>query len=343
MKIAGRFIGENQPPYIVAEMSNNHLRDIAKAKRMIEVAAECGADAIKIQTYTADSLTIDCQHPDFVIQDPLWRGKTYYQLYREIAMPIEWTALLFEHAREVGITLFSSPFDEAAVDLLQSLDAPVFKIASFEANDYPLVRKAAATGKPLIISTGVSSFHELSELLTNLQLPRDQVALLHCVSEYPANSRDMNLAALARLKKLGVQVGLSDHSLSNLAVIGSVALGATLIEKHFTLDRNDGGPDAAFSLEPQELKQLVKDARDAWEAIGSAAILDQPKRKGHQHARSIYVVADIAEGEIFTSRNLRVIRPGFGLPPRHLDDILGRVAKAPLARGTALQWHHLED
>ena len=343
MKIAGRLIAENQPPYIVAEMSNNHLRDLGKAKRMIEVAAECGADAIKIQTYTADSLTIDCQHPDFVIQDPLWRGKTYYQLYQEIAMPLEWTEVLFAHARAVGITLFSSPFDEAAVDLLQSLDAPAFKIASFEANDYPLVQKAASTGKPLIISTGVSSFDQTTELLTHLQLPRDRIALLHCVSEYPASTRDMNLAALARLKTLGVQVGLSDHSLGNLAVVGSVTLGATLIEKHFTLDRADGGPDAAFSLEPAELRQLVQEARAAWEAIGSAAILDQPKRKGHQHARSIYAVADIAEGELFTEENLRVIRPGFGLPPRQLQQILGKKAASALTRGTALQLHHLGE
>lgn len=343
MKIAGRLIAQDQPPYIVAEMSNNHLRDLDKAKRMIETAAECGADAIKIQTYTADSLTIDCQLPDFVIQDPLWRGKSYYQLYQEIAMPLEWTASLFEHARQVGITIFSSPFDEEAVELLQSLDAPCYKIASFEANDYPLVQKALSTGKPLIISTGVSSFTQLQELITTLQLPLDQVALLHCVSEYPARTCDMNLAALARLKELGAQVGLSDHSLGNLAVIGSIALGATLIEKHFTLDRADGGPDAAFSLEPAELRQLVHDARAAWETLGNAGILDQPKRKGHQHARSIYAVADIAEGEAFSRANIRVIRPGFGLPPKYLENILGKRAKSALSRGTALQAHHVGE
>ena len=343
MKIAGRLIAQDQPPYIVAEMSNNHLRDLDKAKRMIETAAECGADAIKIQTYTADSLTIDCQLPDFVIQDPLWRGKSYYQLYQEIAMPLEWTASLFEHARQVGITIFSSPFDEEAVELLQSLDAPCYKIASFEANDYPLVQKALSTGKPLIISTGVSSFTQLQELIATLRLPLDQVALLHCVSEYPARTCDMNLAALARLKELGAQVGLSDHSLGNLAVIGSIALGATLIEKHFTLDRADGGPDAAFSLEPAELRQLVHDARAAWETLGNAGILDQPKRKGHQHARSIYAVADIAEGEAFSRANIRVIRPGFGLPPKYLENILGKRAKSALSRGTALQAHHVGE
>jgi pseudaminic acid synthase len=343
MKIAGREISQNYPPYIIAEMSNNHLRDLDKAKKIIEIAAECGADAIKIQTYTADSLTIDCQRPDFVIQDPLWRGKTYYQLYQEIAMPLEWTGLLFEHAHQVGITIFSSPFDEQAVDLLESLGAPAYKIASFEANDISLVSRVLATGRPMIISTGVSTFAELEDLFRTLSLPKDNTALLHCVSEYPARTADFNLTALGRLKQLGVQVGLSDHSLSHLAAIGSVMLGATLIEKHFTLDRGDGGPDADFSLEPPELRQLVINAKDAWEALGNNSVLDQPKRKGHQHARSIYAVSDIAEGEQFNRKNIRVIRPGFGLQPALLPEILGRTARVALERGTAIQWLHIAE
>ena len=213
MEINGRLIGREHPPYIIAEMSNNHLRNFDKARQILTTAAQCGVDAVKIQTYTPDSLTIDCQKPDFVIQDPLWRGKTYYQLYQEIAMPLEWTEKLFRFAQELGITLFSSPFDESAAELLDSLNAPAYQIASFEANDWPLIRKVAATGKPIIISTGISTYTELSELLTEFSDCRERMALLHCLSAYPATCEMMNLHALQRLQQLGVEVGLSDHSL----------------------------------------------------------------------------------------------------------------------------------
>ena len=338
MEINGRLIGREHPPYIIAEMSNNHLRNFDKARQILTTAAQCGVDAVKIQTYTPDSLTIDCQKSDFVIQDPLWRGKTYYQLYQEIAMPLEWTEKLFRFARELGITLFSSPFDESAVELLDSLNAPAYKIASFEANDWPLIRKVAATGKPLIISTGISTYTELSELLTEFSDCRERMALLHCLSAYPATCEMMNLHALQRLQQLGVEVGLSDHSLPSLASVAAVALGATVIEKHFTLNRADGGPDAAFSLEPDELKELVQVTRQTWQALGDSSVLDNPKRAGTQHARSIYAIQDIAPGELLTTGNIRVIRPGFGLAPKHFQHVLGTRAKQAIERGTALDW-----
>jgi len=338
MEINGRQIGAEYPPYIIAEMSNNHLCDFEKAKKIMVAAAESGVDAIKIQTYTADSLTIDCQKPDFVIQDPLWRGQTYYQLYQSISMPLAWTEKLFSFARELGITLFSSPFDEASVDLLARLNAPAYKIASFEANDWPLIQKAAATGKPLIISTGTSTYAEIAELLRQDWLLPENIALLHCVSSYPANSSMMNLKAISRWQELGVTVGLSDHSIPPLASIAAVSLGACIIEKHFTLSRQDGGPDAEFSLEPDELKHLVNISKEAWLALGDAKVLDHEQRAGSQHKRSIYAVHDIAAGELFTPDNIRVIRPGFGLSPRYYAGLLGQAATQDIERGTALNW-----
>lgn len=338
MDINGRPIGCDHPPYIIAEMSNNHLCNFEKAKQIMVTAAACGVDAVKIQTYTPESLTIDCKKPDFVIQDDLWRGKTYYQLYQEIAMPLEWTEKLFKFAQELGITLFSSPFDEDSVELLASLNSPAYKIASFEANDWPLIQKAAATGKPLIISTGISTYADLEELLTEFNDCRQRIALLHCLSAYPATCDMMNLRALPRLQQLGVEVGLSDHSLQPLASIAAVAMGATIIEKHFTLSRGDGGPDAAFSLEPDELKALVVSSRQTWQALGDGGVLDNAKRAGSQHARSIYAIKDIDKGEPLTNENIRVIRPGFGLAPKHFRHLLGTQAKQAIERGTALDW-----
>lgn len=338
MKINGRLIGKNYPPYIIAEMSNNHLRDLDKAKKILETAAQCGVDAVKIQTYTPDSLTIDCNKPDFIIQDPLWRGKNYYQLYKEISMPLEWTEKLFTFAKQLGITIFSSPFDESAIDLLSALDAPAYKIASFEANDWPLIRKAANTGKPLIISTGISTYTDLTELLTEFNDCKERIALLHCLSSYPADCSMMNLNTISRLQQFGVEVGISDHSLPALASIAAVALGATIIEKHFTLSRADGGPDAAFSLEPEELKELVDSAHQTWKALGDSTVLDNSNRVGKQHARSIYAIKDINSGELLTEENIRVIRPGFGLAPKYLKQILGSKTNQPIERGTALDW-----
>jgi len=342
MEINGRQIGVEHPPYIIAEMSNNHLKNLAKAKQLLATAADCGVDAVKIQTYTADSLTIDCQKPDFIIQDPLWRGQSYYQLYKSISMPLEWTAELFDLAKKIGITIFSSPFDEAAVDLLHSLNAPAYKIASFEANDWPLIQKVSHTKKPIIISTGTSTFSEISELISQDWIDTSNIALLHCVSSYPANSSMMNLNAIDRLKQLQTIIGLSDHSLQPLASIIAIAKGASIIEKHFTLSRHDGGPDAKFSLEPGELKKLVAFTHQTWEALGNEGILDKNNRAGSQHKRSIYAVTHISKGERFSEMNVRVIRPGFGLAPRHYQEVLMHCASQDIERGTAISWEHIE-
>jgi N-acetylneuraminate synthase len=339
MHIDGREIGTDHPPYLIAEMSNNHLCNLDRAIAIIDAAVDAGADAVKIQTYTADSLTIDCDKADFIIQDPLWYGKSYYKLYQEIAMPLEWTQKIFTHAKKRGITLFSSPFDEQTIELLENLNCPAYKIASFEAQDKKLIQRIAQTKKPIIISSGVST---LLEMRTSLDLARAagarEIAVLHCVSSYPCSTADMNLKALIQLKALSTEIGLSDHSLSNLAAITSIALGASIIEKHLTLNRNDGGPDAAFSLEPNEFQTLVQDSRAAYEALGNANVLAMPKRKGFQHARSLYATRDIKAGTKLDDSNVRLIRPGFGLPPCDMEEVMGAKAKLDIERGTALKW-----
>ena len=344
MIINGQPIGKGHPPYIIAEMSNNHLQDFSIAVEIIDAAADAGADAIKIQTYTADSLTINCDKPDFVIQDPLWRGKTYYQLYSEIAMPISWTEKLFHHANQRGITLFSSPFDQESVELLETFNCPAYKIASFEAQDETLLQSIAATSKPIIISSGISSLIDIKKSLDALrQAGATDLALLHCISNYPSSVADMNLNCLNKLEKVADIVGLSDHSTSNMAPIMAIAKGATIIEKHLTLDRSLGGPDAEFSLEPDEFKHLVADCKLAWKALGSDKLLNSGKRPGAQHARSVYAVSDIAAGAILTPQNVRLIRPGFGLPPGDLQRVMGKVASVDIERGTALNWSMLEE
>lgn len=343
MEINGRAIGPDEPPYVIAEMSNNHLRDFDKACSIIVAAARAGADAVKIQTYDADALTIDCQRPEFMIQTPPWQGRYYYDLYREIAMPFEWTERLFRVAADVGITLFSSPFDERAVQLLASLGCPAYKVASFEAEDDPLLKAVGATGKPVIVSSGVSRLDDLRLTLAVLEEAgaRD-VALLHCVSEYPASLRDMNLRSLDRLASLGKPVGLSDHSLGDFAAVLAVARGALIIEKHFTLRRSDGGPDADFSAEPEEFAALVRKVREAHQAMGAADVLERPVRRGREHARSLFVVRAIAAGETIAPEDIRAIRPGLGLPPRALPEVLGKKARRNLSRGDPLRWEDIE-
>jgi N-acetylneuraminate synthase len=343
MRIDGRVIGPAEPPYVIAEVSNNHLGNEERACRLIEIAAVSGADAVKIQTYDADALTIDCNRPEFVIDTPPWRGMNYYQLYKQIALPRESTERLFRVAQDCGITIFSSPFDEYAVALLQSLDCPAYKIASFEACDDSLLRCVAATGRPVLVSTGVTTIDDLHQ---SLEVLRDagcqDTALLHCVSAYPAATESMNLRALDRLADFRVPVGLSDHSLSRLASVVAVARGAVIIEKHFTVSRSDGGPDASFSLEPKELADLVQTVRQAWESLGSSDILSRANRPGREHARSLFVVRDICAGEQLSETNLRVIRPGLGLPPRRLPEVLGRRARRNLERGEPLSWEDIE-
>mgnify|MGYP005988767105 CR=1 FL=1 len=343
MNIDNHVIMAKNKPFVIAEMSNNHLCDLSLALKMIDKAAECGADAIKIQTYSADSLTIDCHKPDFIIKNPLWEGQSYYDLYKKIAMPFEWTEILFSAAKQNNLTIFSSPFDEHSVTLLEKFDCPAYKVASFELQDFSLLKAIAQTGKPVIVSSGISNFEEIKASIEFLRSQGSgEIAVLHCTSAYPSSYEQMNLAAMNKLKELNVIVGLSDHSLSNIPAISSIALGGRIIEKHFILDRSLGGPDATFSIEPDELCSLVQVCQQTWQAQGSADILEHKNRLGKEHGRSIYVITDILEGEFFTEENIRVIRPGFGMSPKHYAKILGKKSNNKLLRGTALSWSDIQ-
>ena len=324
--IAGRRIAADAPPYVIAEMSANHNGRLETALEIITAAKRAGADAVKVQTYRPDTITLDSDAKDFRISGGLWDGRTLYELYQEAHMPWEWHAPLFEHARQAGITIFSSPFDATAVDLLESLGAPAYKIASFEAVDLPLIRYVAATGKPMIISTGMADADEIGEAIA---AARDggcrELAILHCVSGYPAPASDYNLGTLADMsRRFGLVTGLSDHTLDNTTAIAAIALGASLIEKHFTLDRQGGGPDDTFSLEPGDLAALCKGARTAWEALGQVNYGRKSSEQGSaQFRRSLYFVKALRAGERVTPDAVRSVRPGFGLPPKHLDRVLG--------------------
>ena len=336
--IENRRIGPDHPPYIIAELSGNHNGDLSRALKLIDAAATAGADAVKLQTYTADTITIEHNGPGFTVEGGLWNGRSLYDLYQEAHTPWDWHAALFAHGK-TGITVFSSPFDEQAVDFLETLDCPAYKIASFEAMDQALVRKAASTRKPLIISTGMISEAEAKEVVT---WAKDGgaggLALLHCVSAYPAPTNASNIRSIpAMTAKFDAVVGLSDHSPGTIVASTAVGLGAALIEKHFCLSRADGGVDSAFSLEPDELARLVADCRAAWEALGVARIGRQPAADVNTvFRRSLYAVADIQKGEIFTRDNVRSIRPGYGLPPAELPNVLGQRAACDLKRGDPL-------
>jgi N-acetylneuraminate synthase len=342
--IADRPIGPEHPPLVIAELSGNHNRSLDRALALINAAAEAGAEAVKLQTYTADTITIDHDGPGFRIEGGLWAGRTLHDLYGEAFTPYEWHAPLFAHARARGLIVFSSPFDDTAIDLLQSLDAPAYKIASFEAIDLPLIQRAARTGKPLIISTGMTSAAEIGEAVAAARGAGDGgVALLHCVSAYPARYETANLRAIPRLAAdYGCVVGLSDHTPGTATAVAATALGACIIEKHFTLDRADGGPDSAFSLEPSELTRLVQDCRHAWEALGDAALGRASEEEANrQFRRSLYVVRDVTNGTTLTSEHVRSIRPGFGLEPKRLPEVLGRAAARDLKRGEPFAWDML--
>lgn len=337
--IADRLIGHGCPPYVIAEMSGNHNGDINRAIALIHAAKNAGADAVKLQTYTADTLTINDSSPDFTIAGGLWKGKTLYELYEEAHTPWEWHERLFAEGKKIGITIFSSPFDHTAVDFLESLDAPAYKIASFEAVDLALIEKVALTGKPIILSTGLCNETEINEAV---QTARNagcvKLILLHCVSSYPALPEDMNLATIPDMaKRFSLLTGLSDHTLDTIISISGVSLGACVVEKHFTLSREDGGPDAAFSLEPEELKQLTHACKTAYAALGQAKYIPSKSEKNNYiFRRSLYVVEDMKTGDIFSHKNLRSIRPGYGIPPKHLSSTLGRRATRDISRGTAL-------
>lgn len=343
--IAGRAIGHGHPPYVIAEMSGNHNGDKARAIRLIEAAATQGADAVKLQTYTADTITIDHVGPGFTVQGGLWNGRTLHELYREAYTPWEWHAELFAYGRDLGITVFSSPFDETAIDFLETLDCPAYKIASFEAMDLPLVRKAAATRKPLIVSTGMVTAAEIEDLIALFRATgTEHAALLHCVSAYPAPVAASNILAIPEMAaRYDAIIGLSDHTPGTAVAVAAVGLGAAIVEKHVCLARADGGVDSAFSLEPAELGALVADCHDAWTALGEAHIGRQlAAEPSVVFRRSLYAVADIKAGDTLTNDNVRSIRPGFGLAPKHLDDVLGKSAARDIARGTPLSWELID-
>jgi N-acetylneuraminate synthase len=339
-EIDGRKIGPGHPPYVIAEMSGNHNGDLDRALRLIDAAHRAGADAIKLQTYRADTITIDHDGPGFRIDGGLWAGKTLYELYQWAHTPWEWHAALFAHARSLGIACFSSPFDTTAIELLRSLNAPAYKIASFELIDLPLIRFAAASGKPLILSTGLGEFGEIAEAAATVRAEGVPFALLHCTSGYPTPAAEADLATIPHLaSSFGIPIGLSDHTLGTAVATAAVALGACIIEKHMTLARADGGPDAAFSLEPAEMARLVEDVRTAWDAIGTAGYDVKPSEgAGRDFRRSLYAVADIAAGTSFDPSNVRSIRPGGGLAPKFLPLVMTRRAARDIRRGEPLGW-----
>jgi pseudaminic acid synthase len=344
IKIAGSEIGEGCKPFIVAELSGNHQQDYNLAVQMIESAARAGVNAIKLQTYTAQTMTLDRHDENFVVNDQnsLWQGDTLFDLYAKASTPWEWHKPLFDKAKSLGLIAFSSPFDATAVDFLETLDVPCYKIASFENNDLPLIKRVAQTGKPIIVSTGMASQLEIEELLETIRdTGNDQVILLKCTSNYPANASDSHLATITHLKNnYNCLVGLSDHSNGISISLAGVALGACLIEKHFVLDRQAGGVDAAFSLEPDELTDLVRESEKVYHSIGKIQYGgSENEQQSKKYRRSVYCSKKIPKGELLTEENIRVIRPGFGLAPKYFEQLLGKTASQNIPEGTALDWN----
>jgi pseudaminic acid synthase len=344
--IGNKLIGENHKPFIIAEMSGNHNQSLDRALAIVDAAADAGADAIKLQTYTADTMTINASNGLFFIDDPtsLWKGNNLYELYKLAYTPWEWHEALFKRAKERGMIAFSSPFDESAVDFLESLNVPAYKIASFENTHWPLLRKVAATGKPVIMSTGLSSASDTDESVRVLrEAGCKDLILLKCTSTYPASAENSNVVTIPHMSSLfSCHVGLSDHTMGVGVAVASVALGARVIEKHFTLRRADGGVDSTFSMEPEELRALVVESERAFQSLGSVQYgVQKVEEKSIRFKRSVYVTEDVKAGELFTEQNLRIIRPGDGLPPKYYEQLLGKTASRDLAKGTPLTWSYI--
>lgn len=347
LMIDGKKLSDKSDTYIIAEMSANHLHNLDRAKMIIDVAKECGADAIKLQTYRPDTITIDCRGPEFMATPGSpWENMNLFELYKEAYTPWEWHGELMDYAKKVGITCFSSPFDLTAIDFLEELNVPAYKIASFELNDIPLIKKAAMTGKPIIMSTGIADMSDIElALRTCKEAGNDKVILLKCVSEYPTPYEEINLRTLTNMSEtFDCVVGVSDHSFGSAVAVAGVALGARVIEKHLTLSRKDGGPDGTFSMEPQEFKNMVTDIRNVEKALGKVTYeLTEKQKKSKGRSRSLYVVSDIKKGEIFTPDNMRSIRPGYGLHTKYYKDIIGKRASCDIKKGTAMKWNYVED
>ncbi len=345
--IKDKKIGKEYPPFIVAEMSGNHNQSLERALKIVDLAAATGVDAVKLQTYTADTMTLNIDEGEFFINDNenLWKGQSLYKLYQQAYTPWEWHKPIFDRCEELGLLCFSSPFDLSAVDFLEELNVPAYKIASFENIDIPLIKKIASIGKPMIISTGMATVAELDETVRTIrQLGNNNIILLKTTSTYPATPENTNILSIPHMKELfGTEVGLSDHTMGLGVSVASVSLGATLIEKHFTISRNDGGVDATFSMEPDEMKQLVIETKRAWQSLGKVSYGPTIKEMASmKHRRSLYIVEDIKKGEIITEKNLRAIRPGYGLPPKYYEIVLGKRVNQDVKRGTPLKWSFIE-
>ncbi|ATX76604.1 pseudaminic acid synthase [Reinekea forsetii] len=346
INIGGRLVGLSHPPFIIAEMSGNHNQSLDRAMALVDAAAKAGVHALKLQTASPDGLTLNVDSPDFLINDPSspWHGRNLYKLYKEAVTPWEWHKPIFDRCARLGLIVFSSPFEPAAIDLLEELNAPCYKIASFELVDLPLVRKAASTGKPLIMSTGMATVSDIEDAVNAARSEgNDKIILLKCTSNYPSTAKDANIATIPHLQQMfGLQVGLSDHTLGIGVPCAAAALGATVIEKHFTLRRSDGGVDASFSLEPAEFCALVEESERAWASVGNvvyggAAV----EKKSLQFRRSLYIAKDVKAGDSLTDENLRIVRPGYGLAPKNIDVLLGRKINRDLSIGTAMKWEFI--
>ncbi len=347
ISIGNKIIGEGEPAYMIAEMSANHLQDYDRAKKIIEAAKKAGADAVKLQSYRPDTITIDCHGDEFMAtKGSIWEGQNLYELYEKAYMPWEWHEGLFRYADEIGITIFSSPFDFSSIDLLEKLNVPAYKIASYEIMDIPLIRKAAQTGKPIILSTGIADLSDIQLAIETIKKEgNENIILLKCVSEYPTPYPDLNLRTIPNMEQtFECIVGLSDHSMGNSVDVAAVTLGAKVIEKHMTLSRADGGPDSVFSMEPEEFKEMVTNVHNIEEALGKCTYsLSEKQKRGKKNSRSLYVIQDIKSGEIITENNVKSIRPGYGIKPQFYDKVLGMRAKQDIKRGFALKWEYIEQ